>query len=125
MAARSAARSRSRRAPARSTRSATAGPSFTPALLRRRQFSGTARLLPLSPLSLRPRSPIIAFPRHDPNLFALADRVGRVRDDPLVLSEAAREFNLGPEIARNVHLPETNAVVRTENGELYRAAAID
>src|SRR5271157_2989899 len=125
MEERSVARNRNRRAQWRSAPRATLATSFSVIPPCLRHFLGALRVSarPLRPL--RSGRPLRLLPSgfHDPDLLAVADRIGRIGDDALVLAQAASDFDLRSEVARDMHFLEGDTVVKPEGRDLRRVVA--
>src|SRR6185437_502950 len=125
MAARSEAQNRNRRAQARSAPRATAASSFPVVPPCFRQLLGALRVV-FRPLRMLPRGrPLRLLPSrfHDPDLLAVADRIGRIGDDALVAAQAASDLDLGSEVARDPDLLEQDPVVNPDRRDLRSAVA--
>ena len=68
------------------------------------------------------RLPVGGF--RDPDLLTVVERVGRIGDNPLVLAEAAGDFDLCPEVARDMYFLEGDAVVNPDDCNLRGVVAI-
>src|SRR5208283_277871 len=101
------------------------GNSFTPAPLRSRDLPGIVRWLPLRALLPGRRTRLLGLGVHDADLLAVADRVRWVGDDPLIITQPPRDFNLVSQVAGNLHFLESHAVVGPQNADLRRVAAVD
>ena len=81
------------------------------------------------PFALRtlavPAAPCVFSPAAsiDPDLLAVADRIGRIGDDALVLAQAAGDFDLRSEVARDPHLLQLDTVVKPDRRHLRRVVA--
>src|SRR5208282_5471744 len=125
MAERSVARNRNRRAQARSAPRATLAISFSVIPPCLRHFLGALRLNAQPLRSLLPGRPLRLLPSgfHDPDLLAVPDRIGRIGDDTLVLAQAAGDFDLRSEVARDMQFLEGDTVVKPDRRDLRRIVA--
>src|ERR1700722_3676633 len=113
---RSAARNRSHRAQARSAPRATAATSFSVIPPCLRDLLGALRMTARLFRSLLHRRARRFLPGglHDADFLPVADRIGRVGHDALVLAKPPSDLNLRPEVAQYLHLLERNAVVNRD-----------
>src|ERR1700729_1949207 len=122
-----APRNRSRRARARSAPRTTASTSFPviPPCLRDLLGALRVTLWPLCALFFGWPLRLLSSRFHDPNLLAVADRIGRIGHDTLVLNDPAGDFNRGSEVAHNTYVLQDDTVIRPDCGDLRLGIAVE